>query len=73
MDEGLRTMTRGDPERIRQAQAAGFVMRLASARSWDRDRAAQKVEELEAELIADGIPPDPPDWSRELERRAGLA
>jgi hypothetical protein len=63
---------RGDPERIRQAQRAGFVARLASARNWDRDRAAELVERLEAEMAREGLDPASPDWYRELERRAGL-
>lgn len=36
-------MRRGDPERIRHAQPAGFIARLGSARSIGRERAAEVV------------------------------
>jgi hypothetical protein len=66
-------MRRGDPERIRQAQRAGFIARLGSTRAIDRDRAGQIVAKLEAELTREGLDHASPDWYRELERRAGLA
>jgi len=68
-----RSMRRGDPERIRQAQRAGFVARLASARGWDRERASELVARLQAELAREGLDPASPDWYAEMERRAGLA
>jgi hypothetical protein len=66
-------MRRGDPERIREAQRAGFIARLASARGIDRERARRLVETLETELTRAGLDSLTPDWHRELERRVGLA
>lgn len=65
-------MPRGDPERIRQAQRAGTIARLASARNVDHDRAASilaAMEAMEAELAAAGIERESPEWQRELDRR----
>jgi hypothetical protein len=66
-------MRRGDPERIREAQRAGFVARIASARNIGRERATREVEALEAEMTREGLDPGSAGWSRELERRARLA
>jgi hypothetical protein len=64
---------RGDAERIRAAQRAGFVAGLASARYSDRERATGLVERLEAELTREGLAPDTLNWYVELERRSGQA
>lgn len=62
-------MRRGDPGRIRQAQRAGTVARLASARGVDQGRAAAILDALEAELLAAGIERHSPEWERELNER----
>jgi hypothetical protein len=67
-----RPVRRGNPERIREAQRAGFIARLASARNIDRERAEQEVNALEAELDVLGVERDSFRWHQELERRAGL-
>src|SRR5205814_1141131 len=68
----LRSMRRGDPLRIREAQRAGFLARLASARNIDRAQALQMLEALEHELAREGLDQESPVWYRALELRAKL-
>jgi len=63
-------MRRGDPDRIYRAKRAGFLARLVSERRLTQERAEVVLMAVEAEIEAEGIEADSPEWHRERERRA---
>lgn len=64
-------MRRADPERIYQAQRAGFLARMVTARRMPQERAEAVLHALEAECAALGLERGSPEFWREAERRAG--
>jgi hypothetical protein len=62
-------MRRGDPERIYQAQRAGFVEGVVSRHEATRERAEAVVDALEEECASLGLERGSPEFWREAERR----
>lgn len=65
-------MTRSDPDRIYQAQRAGYVNRLATTRT-TRQLAAAMIASLEEDAERLGLVRGSLDFWREAERRAAAA
>ena len=62
-------MRRADPERIYQAQRAGFIERTVSRHVLTRERVTAVLEDLEAECASLALGRGSPEFWREAERR----